>query len=114
MDPLLQTEFAPLAEVKAKLSEKIREIGGGRRLLITSHGRPQAVLISYQDYLVLLQERSDSQSQAVGRIDFQQWKSEKGKRKEVASSILRYFDPTKLPRKGQKEYKRRRVAKFDK
>lgn len=109
MDSLLQSEFAPIAEVKAKLSAMIRRLSGGRRLLITSHGRPQAVLLSYRDYLALLQGPSNPQEKPIGAIDFKTWKQEKPMRQEVRSSLLQYFDPAKLPRKGQKEYKRKRV-----
>lgn len=109
MDSLIQSEFAPIAEVKAKLSAMIRSLSGGKRLLITSHGRPQAVMLAYRDYLALLQEPSALREKPVGAIDFKVWKQEKPMRQEVRSSLLRHFNPAKLPRKGQKEYKRKRV-----
>lgn len=113
MDSLIQSEFAPIAEVKAKLSAMIRKISGGKRLLITSHGRPQAVLLSYRDYLDLLREKTDSRDSPVGQIDFKQWKGNRARRKEVRSGLLRHFDPAKLPRKGQKAFKRKRVDFFE-
>lgn len=114
MDSLLKTEFTPLAEAKAKLSALVRKIVGGKRLVITSHGRPQAVLLSFQDYLSLLPETPVSSKEPVGEIQFQNWRRGKPERKEVRASILKHFNPTTLPRKGQKDYKRKRVERFGK
>lgn len=57
---LLSMEFAPLSEVKAKLSEQMRLIASeGKRIVITCNGKPSAVLLSYEDYLSLIRLSSE-------------------------------------------------------
>jgi prevent-host-death family protein len=112
MDSLLQTNFIPLAEVKAKLSEKLRDLGDGRRILITSHGRPKAVLLSYGDFLGMLQKPSSAISFVPRRIKFKAWEKESPKRELISKSITRLFATNLLPRKGQKEYKQKIVDSF--
>lgn len=106
-------EFAPLAEVKAKLSEMVRRTQGGKPVAITSHGRPTAVLLAFEDFKNLLRGKAQNKVE-LGPIDFQDWKRQKGRRKKITASILGQFNPEKLPRKGQKKYKRDTLRGFTK
>jgi len=113
-DSLLNTEFVSLAQAKARLSEKIRQASQGTRFAITQHGRPQAVLLSYGDYLELLRVLSMAQGQGTPTIlDLAEWKRDRAKRKKIRNSIVRYFDPASLPRKGQKKYKQDALSKLN-
>lgn len=111
-ESLLGTDFLPLAEVKAKLSEKLRGLSQGKRLAITNNGRPTAVLISYPDYLELLRQLSSSRGKAPV-LTLEDWKRDKKKRRKIRNSITRHFDASQLPRKGQKTYKRDTLKKFE-
>jgi prevent-host-death family protein len=90
-----------VAEMKAKLSEKIhacRELD--RVFVITSHGKPRAVLISYEAYMGMTEKRTPQR-----KIKAKEWIQ----KQEVAHDIKNLFDEKKLTRKGQKGYKRRSV-----
>lgn len=112
-ESLLEMEFAPLAEVKAKLSEMVRRTQGGKRVIITSHGHPSAVLMAFEDFKKLLRG-TEKRAADLPPIDFQDWKKQKGQRKKVTASILGKFNPKTLPRKGQKKYKRDALRGFTK
>lgn len=107
--------FAPLSEIKAKLSEKVRDLAGRSRIAITTNGRPTAVLLSYADYLALLPSEV-SQNSAMspnGRaIDFDEWRRSRPQRRKVSESIRRLFIPEKLSRKGRKGYKEETLRAF--
>jgi prevent-host-death family protein len=112
---LLSMEFLPLSEAKAKLSEQVRKIlAEGKRIAITTNGRPTAVMVSYQDYLNLLKKvSSPSQEGLVHVIDYQKWKRGERERERVRDSILTLFDMSKLSRKGQKSYKQETLRELD-
>lgn len=98
-----------VAETKAKLSEKIRACKElGRVFVITSHGKPQAALMSYEAFARLSEKESE-----VQEIDMARWRETRAKRKEVSSEIKKLFDEKKLSRKGQKGYKQRAVKKME-
>ena len=105
---LLSIEFVPLSEAKAKLSEQVRRVlTEGKRVAITTNGKPTAVLLAYGDYLKLLQQLSKNYSASEeDMIDLKQWKRDKNKRRKVIRSVTKLFDPSALARKGQKAYKR--------
>lgn len=51
-------DFRPLSEAKARLSALVRQLVPGlRRVVITTNGKPTAVLMSYEDYLTLARGR---------------------------------------------------------
>lgn len=105
-------EYISVAEAKARLSEKLRGvINRGRRYVITSHGRPKAVIIDYREYLSLV-EGGEPQNQREISID--KWEKGKGERRKVVESISSLFRDEKLTRKGQKGYKRDAVGKMGK
>lgn len=90
-----------VAEMKAKLSEKIRTCRElDRTFVITSHGKPRAVLISYEAYMGMTEERTPQR-----RINAKTWVQ----KREATHDIKNLFDEKKLSRKGQKGYKRRAV-----
>lgn len=98
-----------IAETKAKLSEKIRTCRElDRTYVITSHGKPKAVLISYETYLSLTEERIPPRT-----IDEKQWKKRRASKREAAHEIKKLFDEKKLSRKGQKGYKTRAVKRME-
>lgn len=106
--------FVPLAEVKAKLSAWIRGlVAGQNRVAVTVNGRPQAVLLSYQDYLTLARQHESPQSESRGVIPFEEWKRNRRQQEKVRDSIEGLFDMSSLPRKGQKSFKRETVRGFD-
>ena len=95
-----------VAEMKARLSEKIRACRElDRTFVITSHGKPRAVLISYESYRGLTGQQGTPR-----RINAEAWVENR----EVAHDIKELFDEKKLTRKGQKGYKRRAVKRMDK
>ena len=99
-----------VAEAKAKLSEKIRVCRSlDRTFVITSHGRPKAVLISYEAYLSMAEGGMTSRT-----LDTKRWKEQRASRREVAHEIKELFDEKRLSRKGQKGYKRRAVKRMEK
>lgn len=99
----------PVAEAKAKLSEKIRACRElDRTFIITSHGKPRAVLMSYEAYAHLTEEENEPKE-----IDMDRWLTTRRERKEVARDIKGLFDEKKLSRKGQKGYKHRAVKRME-
>jgi prevent-host-death family protein len=97
--------FSPLSEVKASLSEKVRQVRGiACRLVITTNGRPSAVLLSYEDFLALVSGAQSAEPAAV--IDLGDWETGRSRRRQVRDSVLRRFDVGTLSKKGQKAYKR--------
>lgn len=110
---LRRVDFIPLSEAKAKLSEYVRNVSLGRkRVALTTNGRPSAVLLSYSDFLELLNVLQPAPSSTGRVIDFDEWEKGRAERKRVRDSLLRHFDPAKLSRKGQKYYKKRTVESF--
>ena len=102
--------FISVAEAKAKLSEKINagcELG--RVFVITSHGKPRAVLLSYEHYMGLKHEPTLPCS-----ISLAEWKHKGPKQRHIANSIKSLFDKNALSRKGQKGYKRNAVKQIEK
>jgi prevent-host-death family protein len=98
-----------VAEAKAKLSEKIRACRElDRTFIITNHGKPRAVLMSYEAYARLTEEEGTARE-----IDMASWHKTRRERKEVAREIKGLFDEKKLSRKGQKGYKRRAVKRME-
>ncbi len=112
---LRSLEFVTLSEAKARLSEFVRRImGGAKRLMITTNGHPTAVLLSYRDYLALLDQRSPtSASSDEPVIRLEDWRRGSRQRATVRDSILKLFDPKTLSRKGQKSYKKQTVESFE-
>ncbi len=109
---LLDTEFIPLSEVKAKLSEQIRKTPS-KRIVITQNGKPSTVLLSYKDYLNLVRQLPSETSHKQKVIDFDEWKKTFPQRRKVSQSISKLFDVSTLSRKGQKSYKKETVDEFD-
>lgn len=116
LNDILSVDFLPLSEAKAKLSEQMRKISlQGRRIAITTNGRPTAVLLGYQDFLDLLRSALPVTIQSPQDIlDYSQWKKGSLIRKQVSDSIDQLFDATQLSRKGQKPYKQEKVREFTK
>ncbi|MCP5468115.1 MAG: type II toxin-antitoxin system Phd/YefM family antitoxin [Deltaproteobacteria bacterium] len=110
-DSLLNFDFISLSDAKATLSHQLRKTKQ-KRIAITQHGHPEAVLLSYQDFLALVSQISPKASSSEV-IDFIQWDRERKNRAEVSRAISAYFDPAKLSRKGQKPYKKKRVHEYD-
>ena len=113
---LLSIEFLPLSEVKAKLSEVINtSLSKSKRIAITTNGRPSAVLLSYSDFLSLLNLIPQNRSSQTDRqpINFSEWEKREKERAVVRDSILNLFDLKKLSRIGQKTYKRNTVSGFN-
>ncbi len=109
---LLDTEFIPLSEAKAKLSEQIRKTPS-KRIVITQNGKPSTVLMSYEDYLKLIQQIPEKIPQKFKIIDFDEWKKSFPQRRKVSKAISKLFDTSTLSRKGQKSYKKETVDEFD-
>ncbi|MDO8461793.1 MAG: type II toxin-antitoxin system prevent-host-death family antitoxin [Deltaproteobacteria bacterium] len=110
---LLNIDFVPLTEVKAKLSEKVARVGQENRLLaITLNGKPTVLMLPYAEFLKWVQKKEKGES---GRtIDFKEWEKGSKQRREVSQSIKDLFDLSLLTRKGQKPYKRDALKKFKK
>lgn len=109
---LLDTEFIPLSEVKAKLSEQIRKTPS-KRIVITQNGKPSTVLLSYEDYLNLVRQLPSETTQNQKVIDFDEWKKTFPQRRKVSQSTSKLFDTSTLSRKGQKSYKKDLVDELD-
>ena len=109
---VLNIDFAPLTEVKAKLSEKIATIEENKRLLvITLNGKPAVVVVPYDDFILWLKQEKKSNYQPR-KLNLKDWEKESTHLKEVSESIKSLFDLSKLSRKGQKPYKRHALEKF--
>ncbi|MCB1215075.1 MAG: type II toxin-antitoxin system Phd/YefM family antitoxin [Deltaproteobacteria bacterium] len=112
---LTSTEFIPLSEAKAKLSEQVRRVNEKRlQLAITSQGKPKAVLLAYEDYLKLLEKLELKKAPALDKkafqdLSYEEFKKTIPKRRELSASIANLFNLDQLSRKGQKAYKRKRV-----
>lgn len=112
MKLLEDLEYISVAEMKAKLSEKLKSVESkGRRFAVTSHGRPKAVVISYKEYLAMAQGDMTAPSK---EMELSEIKKEIKKRKSIIESVYSLFDEDKLSRKGQKGYKREKVVKMEK
>lgn len=111
---LLATDFIPLSETKAKLSEQIRKVvTEAKRVAITTNGKPTAVLMSYSDFLELIKSRNPpSQELPSRKINYRKWKTNEPKRADIRDSIFGLFDMTKLSHKGQKKYKKNLVHEY--
>jgi len=110
MKPKPDLEDISIAETKARLSEKIKNTETrGRRYVITSHGKPKAVLLNYKDYIALIDEDDRSTGET---INLNEWIKKKEGRQKVVDSVASLFDESKLTRKGQKEYKNGTVKKL--
>ena len=104
MKRIAELEYIPVAETKARLSEKLRAVEKrNRRYAITVHGRPKAVLIGYREYLSLVEH---SAAPAPREITLAQWRRERKARRRVIESVTSRFDASRLGRKGRKGYKR--------
>jgi prevent-host-death family protein len=112
---LLEMDFVPLTEIKAKLSEFVRKmVARSHRLTITTNGKPTAVLLPYSDFLELLRQRSTPIANETEEImDIKDWRRGRAKRVEISRYIDGLFNPGQLSRKGQKGYKQERVRGFD-
>lgn len=117
---LLSFEILPLSEVKATFSEQIKKTRRqGKRIAVTINGKPMAVLLSYDDFLDLLQASGESKvhpevpeespERVIRYID---WKRDAALGAKARDSILNLFDTKKLSRKGQKAYKKDLVDEF--
>jgi len=105
MKYLEDVEYVSVAETKAKLSEKLRRIEkNGRRFAITSHGKPKAILISYNEYIGLTKDLPKRKAPRAKLPTNKQVK-------EVAKYITSKFDIKLLSKKGQKEYKSEKRSK---
>lgn len=108
---LLNLEILPLSTVKATLSEQVSKTQvGAKRVAITINGFPRAVLVSYEDFIGLLGKKSEPLG---AKIDYADWKRQEPARLQVRDSVLGLFDMKRLPRKGQKAYKKELVDEFD-
>jgi prevent-host-death family protein len=107
---LRRVDFIPLSEAKARLSEFVRSVSRDRkRVALTTNGRPSAVILSYSDFLDLLNLLQPQPGAEGKTIDFDDWEKGRAQREMVRDSLLKQFDPSKLSRKGQKYYKKRTV-----
>ena len=110
---LLNIDFEPLTEVKAKFSEKVAKVDKeGRLLAITLNGKPKAILIPYSEFLDWI--KNIPPMDAPRRLSLKEWKKEAPQRKAVTGSIKGMFDLSALERKGQKPYKENALKKFKK
>lgn len=110
---LLNIDFEPLTEVKAKLSEKVAKVAKENRFLaITLNGKPAAVLISYREFLAWVQGKQPVYEPR--QLSLKEWDKESKQRREVVSAVKNLFDFESLERKGQKPYKKNALKKFKK
>ena len=110
---LLNIDFEPLTEVKAKLSEKVARVSQKKRLLaITLNGKPAAVLVPYSDLLAWLER--ENPAYVTRQLSLKEWEKESKQRRAVVDSIKNLFDVSKLSRKGQKPYKQNALKRFNK
>lgn len=52
-------KFVPISEAKGRLAELVRE-SGDRDVLLMRHGRPAAVLMSYERHEALIEDLQDA------------------------------------------------------
>ena len=108
---ILDADFLPLSEVKAGLSQQIKSARERRRrIMVTVNGKPEAVLLSYDDYLDLIRKLEPEIPAEPAALTYEEWKAGERARKEISASLNRMFDAPRLSRKGQKPYKLRRVS----
>ena len=108
---LLDIDFEPLTEVKAKLSEKVGRVHKeGRLLAITLNGKPKVVLVPYSEFLSWIQ--SGTGGYKLRQLSVKEWEKESKQRREVVASVKNMFDLSKLERKGQKPYRQNALKKF--
>ena len=97
-----------IADFRKNLAQFIERVTQGKeRVIISQHGKPKAVLLSYLEYLQLTGELPKEGK----KISLQDWLKEKPVREEFAAEVAKRFDSTQLTRKGQKGYKARVVQK---
>lgn len=100
--------FTAIAEFRKNLAQFIeRVVSGKERFIISQHGKPKAVLLSYPEYLQL----TGGLPKEGKKISLQDWLKEKPVREEFEEEIAKHFDAAKFARKGQKGYKARAVQK---
>lgn len=110
---LLNIDFEPLTEVKAKLSEKVAQVEGGNRLLaITLNGKPKAVLMPYAELLRWIRKMAPAAKEPDWTLS--EWEKTSRQRRKTSESIKNLFDISVLKRKGQKPYKSDALKKFKK
>ncbi|MDP2599352.1 MAG: hypothetical protein Q8P84_01275 [Deltaproteobacteria bacterium] len=108
---LLNIDFEPLTEVKAKLSEKVATVVQQNRLLaITLNGKPKAILAPYDTFLEWL--ANPPSLYEPRRMSLKEWEKESKQRRKVVHAVKGLFDLSKLERKGQKPYKQDALKKF--
>lgn len=108
---LLNIDFEPLTEVKAKLSEKVAKVNRQKRLLaITLNGKPAAVLVPYSELLSWIEK--EKPAYIPRQLSLKEWEKEAPQRKAVVDSIKNMFDLSRLSRKGQKPYKQNALKKL--
>ncbi len=109
---LTQFDFHPLSWVKARLSEVMCSLRDNqKRVVITTNGRPTAVLLSYDDFLEIV-SAANTDLDKTQVIDFEEWKKKRKNREKVRDSVVSLFDTSLLTRKGQKKYKEDTVRDF--
>lgn len=107
---LSELDFQPLSWVKARLSAVVKDLPARqKKIVLTTNGRPTAVLISYEDFLRLFSRTEPD----ADPIRFEDWKRERKNKEKIRDSIVELFDISKLTRKGQKKYKEESVRAFD-
>ncbi len=74
------TDTAPLTEIRDNLSEAIDEVtAAGSDLVVTRHGRPVAVVVSYEDYESLIETLNIlSDSETMSALDEARSEAETG------------------------------------
>ncbi len=71
-----------IGEVKRDISELVNRVAyGGERILLTSRGKPKAVLVSIADY-----ERLQAQEQQEAQVQWESWLQQA---RELNAEILR-------------------------
>ena len=109
---LTDLDFQPLSWVKARLSAIVNDLKSqGKKVVLTTNGRPTAVLLSYAEFLKL-SSQEDSLLLDKAPIHFEDWKKERKIKEKVRDSIVSLFDVSRLSRKGQKRYKEETVREF--
>ena len=66
----MQTKYVTVAETKRDLSKLLRDLNG-QYYLITRHGKPQAVLVSYEEFEKLENKQSSVDEVAKRSLAYQ-------------------------------------------
>jgi len=104
-------DYVSIADTKATLSEKIKRCNEpGRTFAITNHGKPVAVLLSYKQFLGLINQKTEQKEP----IKLNDWLKEQPERDKIIQSVSALFNTKILSRKGQKKYKNDIVKQFRK